>query len=310
MDVGLEMPIFGPAATRNGLREVATLSEELGFESLWIGDHIAMPAQFDSKYDYTLDGRYPGDRKVNRFDAFTGLAFTASITETVKLGTSVLIAPYRHPLETAKMWASLDVLSGGRVLVGVGVGWLREEFDALGIPPSERGARTDEVLSIWKSAWSEGEVTFAGRYYEFDRVYTRPKTIQRPHPPILVGGYSMKAMNRVIEHGDEWMVVLRGPTSSVGPTGSLAEDIVYLRRLAAERGRDPNSIRVTGCLVPGIAESGKSGTSAFLCDYEKYAASGLDRIILYSHVYPAGDLDTITRNLMAIGASGYALRST
>ncbi len=190
------------------LYEVAQAAEELGLYSVWVGDHLLFPADVDytrSRYPMTPSGRLAIDTQSTMLEALTVLAALAGVTRQIKLGTSVLVLPYRHPVLTAKVLATLDALSTGRVIVGAGVGWLREEFDALGSASFEaRGALTDEYLRIFKVLWAGGSPRFEGRWYHFEGFGFEPRPVQRPHPPIWIGGASDAALRRVARLGDGW----------------------------------------------------------------------------------------------------------
>ena len=158
MDYGVVLPPLGTYARDNvveRLRVVAQHAETLGFNSLWVGDHLIVPTKLNSRYPYHPEGRFPLDPADNFLEPFTVLSYVAGQTTTIRLGTGVLIIPYRNPVVTAKMYATLDVLSGGRTIVGAGVGWMEEEFDMLGIPFAKRGKRTDEYINAMKTVWTE-----------------------------------------------------------------------------------------------------------------------------------------------------------
>src|SRR5271157_5537795 len=168
-----------------------------------IADHIVLPVESQSTYPYTLDGKHPsvGDA----LETFSILGVVAGATERLRLVTSVLVLPYRNPVLTAKMVASLDILSGGRVTLGAGAGWLKEEFEALNSPAfNARGAVTDEWITIFKQLWSQSPASFDGRFYRYSDIRCEPLPIQKPHPPIWVGGHSRAALRRTARHGDGW----------------------------------------------------------------------------------------------------------
>jgi len=203
MRYGFYLPTRGPTATRDGILALAREGERLGLHSTMVADHIVFPVESHSTYPYTVDGKHPsvGDA----LDAFSILGLVAGATERVRLVTSVLVLPYRNPVLTAKMAASLDVLSGGRLTLGVGAGWLKEEFEALGSPAFEaRGAVTDEWLAIFKQLWSQSPASFDGRFHRYVDIRCEPFPVQKPHPPIWVGGHSRAALRRTARRGDGW----------------------------------------------------------------------------------------------------------
>src|SRR4029077_19263448 len=191
MRYGFYLPTRGQTATREGILALAREGERLGLHSAMIADHIVLPVESQSAYPYTLDGKHPsaGDA----LETFSILGVVAGATEQLRLVTSVLVLPYRNPVLTAKMAASLDVLSGGRLTLGVGAGWLKEEFEALESPAFEaRGAVTDEWIAIFKQLWSCSPASFDGRFYRYSEIRCEPFPVQQPHPPIWVGGQARR----------------------------------------------------------------------------------------------------------------------
>src|SRR5258708_19320042 len=189
MRYGFYLPTRGPTATRDGLLASAGDGARRGLHSATIADHIVFPVESESAYPYTLDGKHPGGG--DALETFSILGVVAGATEKLRLVTSVLVLPYRNPVLTAKMVASLDVLSGGRVTLGVGVGWLKEEFEALGSPDFEkRGAVTDEWIAIFKQLWTQSPASFKGQFYSFNDIRAEPFPLQKPHPPIWVAAPS------------------------------------------------------------------------------------------------------------------------
>lgn len=254
MQFGVALPQFGPPARdpalRDRIRDVAVAADQLGFDVVWTAEHLIFPAQLCTPYPYG-GGRAPFDISDPILDVATTLAFVAALTTRVRLGTSVVVLPYHHPIALAKALATLDVLSNGRLLLGVAGGWLREEFDLLGVPFHERGARTDEYLALLKQLWSDERVTFRGRFFTLDDAVFFPKPIQRPHPPIWIGGDSAAALRRVGRVGDGWMAVPRG-------LAHLEGCIATIRQAAAAAGRDPTTI--------GVATSGGARSMQELLD--------------------------------------------
>ena len=243
MRFGVALPQFGARArdpaVRDHIRNVAVAADQLGFHVVWTAEHLIFPAAIDTPYPY--GGRAPFDVTDPILDVASTLAYVAALTTRVRLGTSVVVLPYHHPIGLAKALASVDVLSGGRLLLGVAGGWLREEFAMLGVPYHERGARTDEYLALIKALWTQQRVTFHGRFFTLDDAAFFPKPVQRPHPPIWVGGDSPAALRRVARLGDGWMAVPRD-------LAHLEAGIATIRRAAEAAGRDPAAI--------GVASSG------------------------------------------------------
>ncbi|WP_369393230.1 TIGR03619 family F420-dependent LLM class oxidoreductase [Streptomyces sp. CG1] len=192
MRFGISLPNFGAHIDADSLRGWATTAERLGYHLLTVSDHIALTSD--------AHRRSP----VPFYDSFTTLAWLAGQTSSIELGTAVAIAPQRHPLQLARITASLDQLSGGRLVLGVGVGWARQAFEALGVPYDRRGALTDEYLRALKVLWTDAIATFHGDTVHFDRVHTAPRPARAPHPPVWVGGNSRAAVRRAARYGDAW----------------------------------------------------------------------------------------------------------
>jgi probable F420-dependent oxidoreductase len=204
---GLDVGIYGRLATRDHILELAALAESSGLESLWVADHVIFPRTFASPYPYSATGAFPLDMtQESLLEPVAAMGVLVGATRRVKIGTAVLVMPYRHPVLLARMLVTLDVLSGGRMLLGAGVGWLAEEFAALGARPfAARGRVTDECIEIVKRLCRGGEVTFQGEHYRLDPVVSIPGSVQRPHPPVLIGGTSNAALRRAARLGDGWV---------------------------------------------------------------------------------------------------------
>ena len=244
MQYGFYLPNHGPTAQPGPLAEIARRGDALGFQYMVVGDHILVPRNIESPYPYTVGGDFPPAGSGEYFEQLTLLTFLAGITSNIRLVPSVMIVPYRNPLLAAKILATLDVLSQGRLTLGVGVGWMEEEFVALDAPPfSERGAVTNEYLLAFKELWTSDNPTFDGKYYQFSDIAFLPKPVQKPHPPIWVGGQSRPAIRRAAELGNGWHPVGAIPAAPLEPE-ELAEDMVTLRRFAERAGRDPGEIDV------------------------------------------------------------------
>ena len=243
MRYGFYLPTRGATATPEALDALVRRGEALGFASVMIADHVVFPATIRSKYPYTIDGSFPGQGDALEQLALT--AFVAGRTSSLRLVTSVMILPYRNPVSTAKALATIDVLSGGRLTVGVGVGWLREEFEALGSPPFERrGAVSDEWLRIMKTLWTESPASFLGEFYRFSDLRCLPFPVQKPHPPIWIGGHSPAALRRAARLGDGWHPVGANPAVPLTPP-ELSALLDELRRLTEREGRDPSKLAIS-----------------------------------------------------------------
>ena len=192
MRVGINLINFGPGASPEALARSAVLAEDLGYHLVMISDHVAVTPD--------VAARYPAPF----YDPFTTLSWLAGLTRRVELGTTVIIVPYRHPLQTARVAANIDRLSGGRLILGVGAGWAAQEFDALGLPFHRRGAMTDDYLDAIKAAWAADVASHHGPFVSFQDVHTAQRPVRTPHPPIWVGGASHAALRRAVRHGDAW----------------------------------------------------------------------------------------------------------
>ncbi len=245
MKYGFTLPGRGQLATPERLGIIARKGEELGFDALLTGDHILVPRNIASVYPYTEGGEFPGSPSGESMEQITLLSYIAGQTSKIRLVTSVLIVPHRNPLIAAKSLATLDVLSGGRLVVGVGVGWMREEFQALGLPPfEERGAVTDEYIRAFKILWTEDNPSFDGKYISFDDISFLPKPVQKPHPPIWVGGESRPALRRTAELADGWYPLGSNPTFPMGTPEQLKAGLERLAQYAQRFGRDLSEIEI------------------------------------------------------------------
>ncbi len=233
---GITLPEGGPQARPEPIKRIAMKAEELGFYALEMGDHIVIPESIHSAYPYTPDGRVPDWQGWN--EQVTTLSFLAGMTSRIRVITAVLILPYRNPLLASKMLATLDSLSGGRLIVGMGIGWMEEEFEALDAPPfSERGRVADEYIRLFKAMWTKDTPSFHGDYFDVGAVKFLPKPAQRPHPPIWVGGESPAAMRRAAIEGDVWYPIGSNPTYPLRTPDQLRTAVDRLRMVSKQLGR-------------------------------------------------------------------------
>jgi probable F420-dependent oxidoreductase len=243
MRYGFYLPTRGTTATPEALEALVSRGEGFGFSSVMIADHVVFPTTIASKYPYTADGRFPGHG--DALEQLTLMTYVAAKTTKLRLVTSVMILPHRNPVVTAKVLATIDVLSKGRVTVGVGVGWLREEFQALGAPDFDRrGAVSDEYIRIFKTLWTKSPASFTGEFYRFDDIQFMPQPVQKPHPPIWIGGHSRAALRRVAKLGDGWHPVGANPAVPLGPA-ELRASLDELSKLTEAEGRDPRTLTIS-----------------------------------------------------------------
>ncbi|MEM7340341.1 MAG: LLM class F420-dependent oxidoreductase [Actinomycetota bacterium] len=243
MKFGLMFANTGPFASAAGVVEVAKVAEEVGFESLWTVEHVIWPEQYNSEYPYDPSGKMPGDASAPLPDPLIWLSFAAANTSTIRLATGILILPERNPLVLAKSVSTLDVLSNGRLDLGIGVGWLEEEFDALGIPFADRGRRTDDYVAAMRALWAGDNASHHGEFASFEGVSSNPKPVNGS-VPIVIGGHSKAAARRAGRIG-------QGFFPGRGSVEELTELIDVVHQTAADNGRDPGSIEITAP-HPGI----------------------------------------------------------
>jgi probable F420-dependent oxidoreductase len=232
MKIGLKLPSSGAMATPSFMTELAVQADRLGYHSLQISDHVVIPAQIGPRYPYSASGVPRWQPDTDYFEPIGMLGYLAGKTQSARLGTSVLVLPYRHPVVTAKQLATIDALSGGRVFAGIGAGWMQEEFQILGSPPyDERGAITDEYINVFRALWNEELPQFDGNYVSFPPLGARPRPAQSGGIPIIVGGNTKPAIRRAARLGDGWMPLNLAPDD-------LTDGMQYLRAQLNKAGRN------------------------------------------------------------------------
>jgi len=299
MDFGLHLPASSANVKPEDLVRFAQQAEELGFYCLTVADHVIVPKNISIPYPYTVDGKYPGTGY--HLETLTTMSFLAGATQRIRFATSVMIAPYRNPIITAKMLASLDVLSNGRVIVGLGVGWMKEEFDNLGTPAfPERGRVTDEYIRAFRELWTSDNPTFNGKFCNFSNIVFLPKPVQKPTIPIWIGGHSKQAIRRAARLGDGWHPIGGVPTIPLEPD-DVRKDIATLSEFARAAGRDPKQIRVAlkGSLfdkekkIEGRRRRFMGEAEEIASDIRDYRAAGVDTMIF--DVRRASSAETLER---------------
>ena len=266
MKIGVHVPQWGPDADRAGVLTVARMAEDVGLDSVWVADHVVYPLHSDSRYPYRADGP-PFAPEDGFLDAFTTLATIAGATDRIALGTSVLVLPMRGPLEVAKSVATLDVLSGGRVIVGVGAGWWREEFEALGAEFSRRGARMDEQIAILRALWRDGGLSGHGGQYQYGELVSRPQPLQPGGPPMLIGGMGAAARRRAALLGDGWHAL--GSHDEM-----LREGFADVLEIARQAGRDPGALSLS--TSAGLPPDPDNAVRRL----DRLASAGVDQVVL------------------------------
>lgn len=243
MEFGFSIPTRGPLSETGNLLALAKRGEELGFAHVAIPDHIIIPRQIDSPYPYNKERKMVGAADGDCLEQLIVMAYLAAATSRIRLLTSVMVVPHRNPVFTAKALATIDVLSQGRVTVGCGAGWMEEEFKAIGVPPfAERGKVTDEYLQVFKTLWTADDPQFEGRYAQVKDVTFLPKPVQKPHPPLWIGGESPAAMRRVATHGDAWYPIGANPQFPLDSVQRYTAALGRLREAAEKVNRDPAGI--------------------------------------------------------------------
>jgi probable F420-dependent oxidoreductase len=274
MKFGIIFANVGPAVQPDYAARLGQLAEENGIESIWTVEHVVVPGGYESSYPYSPNGRMPGPEESPIPDPLIWLTYLAAVTTTIKLATGVLILPQRNPVVLAKEVATLDVLSKGRAILGIGVGWLEEEFDCIGVPFAERAARTDEYVAALRELWTADEPTFAGQFTKFDKAKSYPKPVQGT-VPVVVGGHTKAAARRAGRLGDGFF-----------PARATPEELTVLldemHKAAADAGRSDDAIEIT------------AGGAMDVDGIKRYADLGVDRIV----VPPLGfDEDTLKTQL-------------
>jgi len=288
---------------------IAQLIEQLGFHSMWFPDHVCMPLQSASEHVANTSGQRAYESHHVMLDAAVTMGAVAVSTNRLKLGTSVLISPYRHPLSDARQFATVDHLSNGRLLFGVGAGWMREEFAAIGVPYEGRGPRTDECIEIYKRSWTQEVVSFHGRFYQLDNVSMDPKPVQPPYPPIIYGGVTPGGARRAIRYCDGFYPIFLDTYADPSRYADL-QDVI--RREAEKLKRDVScfsmigvaSARLTAADAPEAQAKPRqicTGTSGqILDDLVRFAEAGYSLVILFFDC-PSGQVAELEEQIQRCG---------
>ena len=245
MQLGFNLPISGPTSGARSFARLAQEGETMGYDYLTLTDHVVLPDVSVPGYPYSESGEFMSNTPTERHELLTATAFIAAKTSRIRLVLAVLVVPHRPAVLATKMLSTIDVLSEGRLVVGIGAGWLKAEFDAVVTTPfAERGAVTDEYLEAFRALWTQEHAKFEGRYAKFSDLIFLPRPVQQPHPPIWVGGESGPSLRRAARFGDAWYPIGSNNKALLDTLPRLAAGIARLRKLTAEAGRDPAAVTV------------------------------------------------------------------
>jgi probable F420-dependent oxidoreductase len=246
MKIGFSAPTAGPLSALDPLTALCAGAEALGYDYATFSDHVVIPTEISSPYPYSATGEFTNAGTGERNEQLIELAFVAARTSKLRLVTSVMVVPHRPAVLAAKQLATIDVMSGGRVTLGVGAGWMKEEFEALGVPAFEqRGKVTDEYIAAFRELWTSDRPRFAGQFVKFDKITFAPKPLQKGGIPVWVGGESGPALRRTAKVGDAWYPIPNNPAFPMDSLKRVGAAIDRLRQLTAEAGRAPGSVGVT-----------------------------------------------------------------
>jgi probable F420-dependent oxidoreductase len=254
MKVGILLPQISEYATRENIIYIAKEAEKEGFDSVWTLDRLLWPIKPQTPYPGTPDGSLPVEYQ-NVFDPLATLTYVAGHTERISLGTSVIDMLFHNPVVLAKRLTTLDILSDGRVIAGFGIGWSKDEYDVSGIPFKDRGARADEFLQLLNRIWTDDIVEYTGKYYKMPASKIGPKPLQKPRPPILLGGFTPKTFPRIVNYADGWLGI-----AGFGPLEQLGQMINGLREEAKKFNKEPSGVSVYILAYPNVLDSHSSST--------------------------------------------------
>lgn len=301
MEFGFGVPSRGPLASLENIVALAQKGEELGFDIITVSDHIVVPNNIESIYPYNETGEFTSSQSGEYMEQLTTIAYLAGVTSKIRLLTSVMVLPHRSPVLTAKMLATIDVLSQGRLIVGCGVGWMEEEFEAIGAPPyAERGAVGNEYLRVFKELWTSDDPSFEGDYASFSNIAFAPKPVQQPHPPLWIGGESPPALRRAGQLGDAWYPICSNPQFPVGTLEQFADYQARVRRHAERAGRD-------------LTELDFAYSVNWYDDTQEQIVDGERRILTGSATQIAADIDALEDlgvNHLMLNFQGSSLEET
>jgi probable F420-dependent oxidoreductase len=256
MKVGILLPQAGENATRQNILYIAKEAEYQRLDSVWVFERLLWPVKPQTPYAGTPDGSFPIEYQ-NVLDPLETLTYVAANTEGISLGTSIIDMLFHNPVVLARRFATLDILSRGRLFAGLGLGSFKDEFDAAGIPYKHRGARADEFLQVLNRIWTDDVVEFKGQFYNIPASKIGPKPVQKPHPPILLAGFHSNTFSRIVNYADGWL-----PVAGYGPLEQLEQAINGLREGASKANKDPSNIRVVVLTYPNVLDSSPTSSSS------------------------------------------------
>jgi len=243
MKFGFNAPTAGPLSATVSLTKLVTEGEAMGFDYATLSDHVIIPTDIEAKYPYSSTGEFPAGSRAERHEQLIEVTYVAAKTTRLRLVTSVMVVPHRPAVLTAKMLATIDVLSNGRLTLGIGAGWMKEEFEAIDAPDfAARGKVTDEYIKAFLELWTKDKPRFAGEHVRFDNILLEPKPVQKPHPPIWVGGESGPALRRTAKLGDAWYPIGTNPANPLDSLARMKANMARLAKMTKEAGRDPKAV--------------------------------------------------------------------
>ena len=256
MKAGMLLPHLGDSVTRDNVIYIAKEAEKEGLDSVWVLERLLWPLKPQSPYVATPDGTLPVEYQ-NVLDPLETLTYLAGITDKISLGTCIIDMLFHNPVVLARRFATLDILSRGRAIAGLGIGWSKDEYEVSGVPYKHRGERANEFLQVLKRIWTDEVVEFKGQFYSIPSSKIGPKPVQKPHPPILLGGFSPNTLLRIVNYADGWL-----PVAGFGPLEQLEQSINGLREGARKANKDPSKIRIFVMTYPNLLDSSSPAPSS------------------------------------------------
>jgi probable F420-dependent oxidoreductase len=256
MKAGMLLPHLGDSVTRDNVIYIAKEAEKEGLDSVWVLERLLWPLKPQSPYVATPDGTLPVEYQ-NVLDPLETLTYLAGITDKISLGTCIIDMLFHNPIVLARRFATLDILSHGRAIAGLGIGWSKDEYEVSGVPYKHRGERANEFLQVLKRIWTDEVVEFKGQFYSIPASKIGPKPVQKPHPPILLGGFSPNTLLRIVNYADGWL-----PVAGFGPLEQLEQSINGLREGARKANKDPSKIRIFVLTYPNLLDSSSPAPSS------------------------------------------------